>query len=234
MERADAIATWAPAAPAADRARAPPTLDPLTHELRTYGLIVLFGFVAIEGCGIPLPGETALATAAVLAASGNFSIVAVIAVAALAAICGDNGGYWIARLGGRALLERIPFTRKALPRLLPRGEYFFERYGPRALIVARFFAGFRITAAWLAGISRMPWRRFVLFNGIGGTLWATAIGLAAYAFGRAAVSAVTSYGLYALIAIAVLALAVFLGHRTWRRRRPQPPSSESAGGTRWG
>ena len=80
----------------------------------------------------------------------------------------------------------------------------------------------------------MPWRRFVLFNGIGGTLWATAIGLAAYAFGRAAVSAVTSYGLYALIVIVVLALVSFLGYRAWRRRRPEPPRSESAGGTRWG
>jgi len=191
----------------------------VTHELQTYGLILLFGLVAIEGCGVPLPGETALATAAVLAASGHFDLVAVIAVGAAGAITGDNSGYWIARLGGRALLVRIPVVRDAVPRLLPRGERFFERYGAKAVLVARFFAGFRITAAWLAGISHMPWRRFVVFNAAGGTLWATAVGLVAYEFGRAAVSAVSSYGLYALIAILVVAVAAFAAHRAWRRRR---------------
>ena len=94
----------------------------MTHQLESYGLILLFFFVAIEGCGIPLPGETALIAAAVLAGSGHFNIVTVIAVAAAGAIVGDNTGYWIARLGGRALLERIPIVRDALPRVLPKGE----------------------------------------------------------------------------------------------------------------
>ncbi len=167
----------------------------VSHQLQTYGLFLLFALVAIEGFGIPLPGETALATAAVLAASGHFNIVAVIAVGAAGAIVGDNSGYWIARLGGRALLVRIPVVRDAVPRLLPRSERFFDRFGARAVLVARFFAGFRITAAWLAGISHMPWRRFVVFNATGGILWSILVGLVAYEFGRAAVSAVSSYGL---------------------------------------
>jgi membrane protein DedA with SNARE-associated domain len=199
----------------------------VTHELETYGLILLFFFVAIEGCGVPLPGETALATAAVLAGSGHFNIVAVIAVGAIAAITGDNTGYWVARIGGRALLMRIPVVRESVPRLLPRGERFFDRYGPKAVFVARFFAGFRITAAWLAGISHMPWRRFVVFNAAGGICWAILVGVVAYEFGRAAVSAVSRYGLYAVFVIILVAAAAFCVHRFWWRRRgraaPSPP-----------
>jgi len=191
----------------------------MTHELQTYGLILLFGLVAIEGCGVPLPGETALATAAVLAADGRMNILAVIAVAAAAAIAGDNTGYWIARLGGRALIARIPVVRDAVPRFLPRSERFFERYGSRAVLVARFVAGLRITAAWLAGLSRMPYRRFVVFNATGGILWSLLIGLVAYEFGRAAETAVTRYGLYTALVIVVLAAVAFSAHRVWRRRR---------------
>jgi membrane protein DedA with SNARE-associated domain len=190
----------------------------MTHELRTYGLILLFGLVAIEGCGVPLPGETALATAAVLAADGRMSIAAVIAVAAAAAITGDNTGYWIARLGGRTLLARIPLVRDAVPRLLPRSERFFERYGSKAVLLARFFAGFRITAAWLAGLSRMPWRRFVAFNAAGGILWSLLVGLVAYQFGRATETAVTRYGLYGVLVIAVGAAIAFGAYRVRRRR----------------
>lgn len=201
----------------------------MTHDLHTYGLILVFALVAIEGCGIPIPGETALAAAAVLASSGSFNIVAVIAVGACGAIVGDNCGYWIARLGGRRLLERIPFARKELPRLLPRGEAFFAKHGPKAVLIARFFAGFRITAAWLAGISHMPWRRFALYNAIGGTLWACLVGLVAYTLGGAAVTALSSYGLAALGVLIVLAVAAFLGRRWWRRRAARGRLDPAAG-----
>jgi membrane protein DedA with SNARE-associated domain len=190
----------------------------VTHQLESYGLILLFALVAVEGCGIPLPGETALATASVLAASGRFNIEEVIAVAALAAIVGDNTGYWVGRLGGRKLLARIPGVRDAAGRFLPRGERYFERHGAKTLVIARFVAGLRITAAWLAGISHMPWRRFFLFNAMGGILWATTIGMVAYVFGRAAVNAISHYGLYAVLAIVILAIAAFGAHRIWHRR----------------
>jgi membrane protein DedA with SNARE-associated domain len=199
----------------------------MTHELETYGLILLFFFVAIEGCGIPLPGETALVASAVLAGSGHFSIVEVIAVAASAAIVGDNTGYWIARLGGRALLQRIPFVRDQLPKFLPRGERFFEKHGPKAIVVARFVAGLRITAAWLAGISHMPWRRFAAYNALGGTLWATAIGVAAYEFGQNAVDAVTHYGLWAIGGIVVIVIVLFVAHRFLHKRMDKSGDPDS-------
>jgi membrane protein DedA with SNARE-associated domain len=197
----------------------------MTHELETYGLVLLFVLVAIEGCGVPLPGETALITAAVLAAGGHFNIAEVIGVAAVAAIVGDNTGYWIGRLGGRRLLERTPIVRDAMPRFLPRGERFFERHGPKTVLVARFVAGLRITAAWVAGISHMPWRRFVVYNGVGGTLWATTIGLASYWFGKKAVDAITHYGVWAVVVIVALAVLLFLGHRMWHRRIEKRSSS---------
>jgi membrane protein DedA with SNARE-associated domain len=190
----------------------------VTHQLETYGLILLFLLVAVESAGIPVPGETALITAGVLAAGGRFNIVEVIAVAAIAAIIGDSTGYWIARTGGRKALGKIPIARDAVPKLLPRGERFFERHGPKTVVIGRFVAGLRITVAWLAGISHMPWGRFVLYNAIGGILWATTIGLVAYYFGNAAIDAVEKYGLIAVGVIVALAVLGFFGHRWFRAR----------------
>ncbi len=190
----------------------------MTHELESYGLILLFLFVMLEGCGIPLPGETALITAAVLAGSGRFNIVEVIAVASAAAIVGDTIGYWIARLGGRRVIERIPFGGDAAQRLLPRGEAFFDRHGPKTVLIARFVAGLRIVIAWLAGLSKMPWLRFLAYNAAGGILWATTYGLAAYYFGQAAVDAVAKYGFLAVIVVVGVAILLYLGHRILKRR----------------
>ncbi len=190
----------------------------MTHELESYGLLLLFVVVMLEGCGIPLPGETALITAAVLAASGRFNIVEVIAVAAIAAIIGDTIGYWIARLGGRALIDRIPFAAPAAEKFLPKGEAFFQRHGPKTVLIARFVAGLRIAIAWLAGLSRMPWLRFLAYNAAGGILWATTYGLAAYYFGQAAVDAVAKYGFFAVILIVGVGVLVFFGHRILTRR----------------
>src|SRR3989440_11905243 len=73
----------------------------------SYGYVVLFLLVGLESLGIPLPGETALVTAAAFAASGRLSIYRVVIIAAAAAILGDNGGYWIGRKGGLSLIRRV-------------------------------------------------------------------------------------------------------------------------------
>ena len=190
----------------------------MTHLLISHGLILLFGFVAIESAGVPLPGETAVITAAVLASEGHYSIVAVIAVAAAGAIVGDNIGYWLGRKGGRALLARAPILRDHFEQILPPAERFFERHGSRTVFVARFFALLRVTAAWVAGISRMPWWRFLIWNAAGGIAWATLVGLIAYELGRAAADAISRYGLYAIIALAVVVVVALFGARFWRKR----------------
>jgi membrane protein DedA with SNARE-associated domain len=190
----------------------------VTHLLLSYGLILLFAAVAIESAGVPVPGETALITAAFLASQHHYSIVAVIAVAAAAAIVGDNVGYWIGREGGRKLLERWGLLKRYADRALPPAERFFAKHGAKAVFFGRFIAFLRVTAAWLAGISRMTWWRFLLWNAAGGILWAIGISLLSYEFGKAAADAFNRYGLYAVAAIVVLALVGFFGLRFWKKR----------------
>jgi membrane protein DedA with SNARE-associated domain len=189
----------------------------VTHLLLDYGLVLLFVLVAIESAGIPLPGETALITAAVLA-HDHWGIEWVIVVAAAAAIVGDNIGYWLGRFGGRKLLERFDFTRRYSARALPPAERFFARHGGKTVFFGRFFAFLRITVAWLAGIGRMHWWQFAAWNALGGIVWATGIGLLAYWAGKAAADAVGTYGLYAVVVLVVFGAVTLVGLRIWRKR----------------
>jgi membrane protein DedA with SNARE-associated domain len=193
----------------------------VTHLLESYGLILLFVLVAIEGAGVPLPGETALIAAAILAQRGHFSIVAVVFVAAIAAIVGDNTGYWIGRNGGRALLRKTPIVRDSFERILPRAERFFLRHGAKTVFIARFVFILRTTAGWTAGISRMPWWRFAIFDATGGTLWALTVAVIAFEFGRAAADAIGRYGLYGAFVIVVLLGLAFLVFRILRKREAE-------------
>lgn len=190
----------------------------MTHLLLSYGLVLLFLVVAGESAGVPLPGETALIAAAILATQHHYGIVSVIVVAAIAAIVGDNVGYWVARTGGRRLLERWGPIRRYAERALPPGERFFEKHGGKTVFIARFVAVLRVSAAWLAGISHMTWWRFFLWNAAGGIAWATLVGLLAYYFGRAAADAIGTYGLLGAAVVVVVAALVFLGAHLWRKR----------------
>jgi len=185
---------------------------------QSWALVLLFLLIAIESAGVPLPGETALVTSAALASAGKLNIVAVIAVASAAAILGDNGGYWIGRKGGRELLERWGPVAKHARKVLPRAERLFTKHGGKTVFFGRFVAVLRITAAWMAGISRMPWWRFLVFNAAGGILWATLVGLVAYYSGKAAAHAIQTYGLYAAGAIVLIVIAVWFAMRWWERR----------------
>jgi membrane protein DedA with SNARE-associated domain len=189
----------------------------VTQFLLDYGLVILFVLVAVESAGVPLPGETALVSAAVLA-HGHFSIVWVIVVAAAGAIVGDNIGYWLGRVGGRRLLDRWAFTRRYAERVLPGGERFFKRHGGKTVFFGRFIAVLRVTAAWLAGISRMHWWQFAAWNAAGGIVWATGVGLLAYYAGKAAADAVGRYGLYGAGVVVVVGAVVLLALHRWRDR----------------
>jgi membrane protein DedA with SNARE-associated domain len=186
----------------------------MTHLLVSYGLVFLFLAVAVESAGVPIPGETALVSAAVFASQhSHFSIVWVVVVAAAGAIIGDNVGYTLGRIGGRRLVERIGPLKKELP----RGERFFEKHGGKTVFLGRFIAFLRITAAWLAGITKMHWLEFFAWNASGGIVWATAVGVTAYYAGKTAADAIGRYGLYVGV-VAVVAGLVALGV-VWLRRR---------------
>jgi membrane protein DedA with SNARE-associated domain len=190
----------------------------VTHLIDTAGYPLLFVIVMSEASGVPVPGETALITAAVLASQGKLQIELVIALAAAAAIVGDNIGYVIGRKGGRWLLERPGAFHRQRQEVLRVGEPFFERHGPKAVYFGRFLLGLRVWASWLAGATRMHWRSFVIWNALGGISWATAIGLIAYFLGHSAGNAIETFGLYGLAALLLAVVSTFILHRRHRRR----------------
>jgi membrane-associated protein len=190
----------------------------VSHLVEVFGYPLLFGAVMAESSGVPVPGETALITAAVLASGGKLQIELVIPIAALGAIVGDNIGYLIGRRGGRWMLERPGRFHGQRLQTLQNGEVFFERHGPKAVFLGRFVLGLRVWASWLAGATHMPWRSFVLWNALGGICWATAIGLLAYFLGHAAGNAIETFGIFGLIAVLIAAAGAFLAHRRHQRR----------------
>ena len=192
----------------------------MTQLLTDYGLALLFLLVAVESAGVPLPGETALITAAVLTRPEHHihSLPTVIAVAALAAIVGDNIGYCLGRYGGRTLIARWGVTERYAAKALPPSERFFERHGAKAVFFGRFIALLRVTAAWLAGISHMSWWRFFAWNAAGGIVWSAGVSLLAYWAGKAVAEAASKYGLYGVVAALVVGALVFLALKVWRNR----------------
>jgi membrane protein DedA with SNARE-associated domain len=183
----------------------------LTHFFTSHGLPLLFAVVLIESFGIPLPGETALIAFGVLASQGHYSIIVVIAVAAAGAIIGDNLGYLlIGRLGGRRLFERWGPLRRRTDRFLLPTEQLMKKHGGKVVFFGRFITILRYTAAWVAGISGMEWRKFLFWNAAGGICWATLVGLVAYYAGGAAADAIQRYGIYAAVVVAGAVLVFFL------------------------
>jgi membrane protein DedA with SNARE-associated domain len=198
------------------------------HWIGVAGYPLLFLIVMGESSGVPVPGETALITAAILASKGKLQIEAVIGLAAAGAIIGDNIGYVIGRKGGRWLLERPGRFYEHRRRVLETGEPFFERHGAKAVFFGRFILGLRVWASWLAGATRMNWRSFVLWNALGGIVWATAVGLASFYLGRAAGDVVKTFGLYGLGAAAVAIATFLLMHRRHRRARARAADRHDA------
>jgi membrane protein DedA with SNARE-associated domain len=187
----------------------------LGHLLTTYGYIFLFLIIGIESFGVPLPGETALVTAAAYAALGRLSIFGVIAAAAAGAIVGDNAGYWLGREGGVALIHRFGKRVGLDDAKLARAHAFFERYGARTVFIGRFVALLRSWAAVLAGVACMPYRTFTLYNALGGVAWATLFGTLGYLFGRK-LPQLERYIGQASMGLVIVALVGALGLLAWR------------------
>lgn len=208
--------------------------DPL--PLAAFGISVsaslgylLPALVGIESMGVPSPGETALVLACVMASQGKLQIELVIAIAAASAILGDNVGYWIGRKAGRGVLTapRGPFHRRRVA-LIAYGDRFFARHGSRAVFLGRWVALVRVTAAWMAGMNRMPFRTFFVWNALGGISWTLGVGLVAYFAGDAAVHAIERVGVGAAIALGVL----LVGAIAWVqiRERRELRAQEREGG----
>jgi len=184
------------------------------------GYAAVFALIAVETMGIPVPGETALIAAALLAHRGQLEIVPLVAIAAAAAILGDNVGFTIGRHGGRRLLLRPGPFRHHRRRVIDYGEPFFERHGPKAVFLGRWVSGLRIASAWLAGINGMSWPTFLFWNALGGIVWAAGVGFAVYALGDVAEKAIRVAGPIA----AALGVAAIVALVVWRRRRAKARS----------
>jgi membrane protein DedA with SNARE-associated domain len=158
----------------------------ISHLIETYGYLAVFVIVAAESLGIPLPGETALITAAIYAGhTHRLNPWLIFAVASAAAIIGDNIGFWIGDKGGYPLARRYGSKVRLDERKLKTARYLFDRHGPKVVFFGRFVSVLRTYAAFLAGTSKMRWRRFLPANAAGGIVWAGAYTLAAYLAGSA-------------------------------------------------
>jgi membrane protein DedA with SNARE-associated domain len=188
----------------------------LQHFLMTYGYLAVFVFVAIESIGIPFPGETMLLVAAIDAGTTHqLSIVLVILAATCGAILGDNLGFWIGREGGYRLLRRYGRYIGFNERRVKLGLYLFRKHGGKIVFFGRFVAVLRAWAAFLAGVNRMQWGRFLLFNALGGVIWATLYGLGGYFLGEEIHRLTGPVG----IVIIVLAVLIIIASLIFVRRQ---------------
>ena len=206
--------------------------DALISLIPTYGPWIIFGIVSLESAGVPLPGETILVAAALLAA-GQISIVVVVLAAAAGAIVGDGIGYIVGRRFGLPLIRRYGrYIRLDENRLLI-GRYLFFRYGNVVVFFGRFVAVLRMFTALLAGANSMPAGRFFFFNITGGVCWACLFGFGAYAVGA---GIYTISGTLSVISLGVFiatgfALSIFMRRNevTLRRRAELALSDRSCG-----
>jgi len=206
------------------------TLDALAIAVPTGGIAVLAYLVVglvigIESMGVPLPGETTLIAAALLASQGDLNLVIVIAAAAAGAIVGDSLGYFVGRRAGRGLFDRLGRRfHHFSPERIEKAEKYFHKYGVWTVFFGRFVALLRIFAGPMAGTLRMPYPQFLAANAAGGIVWSTTIGLVAFKVGDNADEIFGEVSVWALVVIAVAAVAAYAVFKL--RRRHGDPASE--------
>jgi membrane protein DedA with SNARE-associated domain len=184
-----------------------------------YGVVIIMAAVAVEGFGIPAPGQTLLVVGAVLAARGKLDITLLLVSSWFATVIGNLIGYYLGRLGGRRLLGRLPVD----PDRFERMERLCERHGNKLVLVARFIDGVRQLSNFLVGILQMPPALFLLMTSLGAVLWVGVWGLGAYLLDRnihafaMGVSYLSPYAWGATL-LAVLLLIIYLFHRNPNRK----------------
>lgn len=191
--------------------------DLLRAAIVHYGYWAVAVALLLENSGLPVPGETVLLLASFLAYSEHdLRLPWIIAVGIVAATLGDNLGYAVGLRGGRPMLERYREFWRIRPATLEQGDRLFARYGTAAVFFARFVFGMRIVAGPLAGVLRMPWKKFLLYNFLGASLWVTVIAGAGFLFGRHWARMVEDLKRFDLIVAGVVLLAAL--YFWWRGR----------------
>lgn len=198
-------------------------LELLRDFVAQYGYWAVGITLLLENAGIPVPGETVLLLASFTAYSSHeLSLPWVIVVAICAATIGDNLGFLIGNRGGRPFLDRYQSTFRISSAVIERGERLFARYGSATVFFARFLFGLRIIAGPLAGVLRMPWKRFAIWNVLGAAVWVTVISTIGYKFGQhweKVVALLERLNLAAAIVALVVGLVAWVWHRRFQARK---------------
>ena len=188
-----------------------------------YGYVVLFLVVFAENMGLPVPGETMVLAAGMLASrpESSLSVMGVIITTIIAAVLGDNLGFWLGRRWARGRIERGGRFLFLTPSALQVVEGYFNHYGSLTVFFARFVAGLRVVAALAAGTSTMPWPRFLLANSGGAVVWATCMTLLGFFGGHSWRTLHHWLGRGGLIVLASVVLLIGLPY-LWRQTRRLP------------
>jgi membrane-associated protein len=171
--------------------------------------------------GLIVPGDVILALGGVYASKGKLSLPLVIVIGTLAAITGESIGYWLGHKYGRGLIRHIPLVRR-LEGQLEDAERYFKRHGGKTVAIGRYATAAGAFVPFAAGVGRMPYRRFLLFDVPAIAVWAAGITIFGYAFGQhiQLVDTVLSrFGYIALGALAGFIVGRFLWKRLGSRRR---------------
>jgi membrane protein DedA with SNARE-associated domain len=188
----------------------------IDHLLGRWGYWLVFAIVLLQSSGVPVPGTTALAAAAIYAGSThNLAILGVIAAAAAGATIGYAVSFALGRWGGWRLLEKYGHRIRLTPLRLELGRQFYGRHGGKVVFLGRFVTGLRTWGGLIAGANLMSWPRFLIIDAVGGIAWAVANGLGYFYFGDIVRNAST--GVNVLLAIA--GIASFVVTVTYLRRR---------------
>ncbi len=199
-------------------------IDLPTGGLALFAYLVLGLIIGLESMGVPLPGETTLVAAALLASQDRLSLVWVIVAAAIGAIVGDSTGYAIGRRYGRGLYDRLGRRSHHFSAdRIASAERYFHRYGMWTVFFGRFVALLRILAGPMSGSLRMHYPRFLIANATGGILWASLVAVVAYKIGE---HANKIFGQASLIALAAVAVALVAAWIVFRRRRARKPRED--------
>jgi membrane protein DedA with SNARE-associated domain len=192
-------------------------LEILTHLVERYGLFAVALLVTLEGIGLPLPGETAIVTAAAFAARGSLSAVGVAIAATIGSVLGGSEGYWIGRIGGRRLLVRHGHWIRLDAERLARTEKYFVRHGVKTVFFARFVALLRIFGSLMAGVAHMPFLTFSAVNLAGGFVWAATFSVIGLVFGKN-VSRLDDYIQQITIGVTVIVIGAIIVY-WWREKQ---------------
>lgn len=200
-------------------------LEFITSLFLDHGYLVAFVGAAVDNFGLPASGDVVVFAGGWLANTDRAVLALIMLFGGLGALVSDNAMYWIGRIGGRPLVERL-FRSRLIARLIDakhidRVEHYFEIHGGKTVFAGRFGPGLRSTTPLFAGMSRMKYYKFASYNLSGVAVWAIAYSTVGYFFGQywnQLLEVARSFG-FGVIAVVVLALGSYVYYRLRRRRK---------------